>query len=234
MKRLFIDMDGTLAECQEGTPFEIVCENGYAANLPVNGNMVDATKSLVKLCHKKGVEVFILSAVLDLSHSIPDKDKWLDNVLPGVFDTEHRLYVPYGMNKAEFVMQKLDANKNSAFLSQCYLLDDYSKNIREWTEAGGKAIKVFNGVNGRSGTFYGAYTCSWLNARQIVADVLRNMGLRADTWVCDILSDLLEENRDNIENNGGGYDLGYAEGYQEALTDVLRGVGYPATADARE
>ena len=129
MKRLFIDMDGTLAEWQEGTPFEIVCENGYAANLPVNGNMVDATKSLVKLCHKKGVEVFILSAVLDLSHSIPDKDKWLDNVLPGVFDTEHRLYVPYGMNKAEFVMQKLDANKNSAFLSQCYLLDDYSKNI---------------------------------------------------------------------------------------------------------
>lgn len=111
MKRLFIDMDGTLAEWQEGTPFEIVCENGYAANLPVNGNMVDATKSLVKLCHKKGVEVFILSAVLDLSHSIPDKDKWLDNVLPGVFDTEHRLYVPYGMNKAEFVMQKLDANK---------------------------------------------------------------------------------------------------------------------------
>lgn len=67
MKRLFIDMDGTLAEWQEGTPFEIVCENGYAANLPVNGNMVDATKSLVKLCHKKGVEVFILSAVLDLS-----------------------------------------------------------------------------------------------------------------------------------------------------------------------
>lgn len=53
MKRLFIDMDGTLAEWQEGTPFEIVCENGYAANLPVNGNMVDATKSLVKLCHKK-------------------------------------------------------------------------------------------------------------------------------------------------------------------------------------
>lgn len=211
MKRLFIDMDGTLAEWQEGTPFEIVCENGYAANLPVNGNMVDATKSLVKLCHKKGVEVFILSAVLDLSHSIPDKDKWLDNVLPGVFDTEHRLYVPYGMNKAEFVMQKLDANKNSAFLSQCYLLDDYSKNIREWTEVGGKAIKVFNGVNGRSGTFYGA-----------------------DTWVCDIIGNLLEENRDNIENNGGGYDLGYAEGYQEALTDVLRGVGYPATADARE
>ena len=35
MKRLFIDMDGTLAEWQEGTPFEIVCENGYAANLPV-------------------------------------------------------------------------------------------------------------------------------------------------------------------------------------------------------
>lgn len=232
MKRLFIDMDGTLAEWQEGTPFEIVCENGYAANLPVNGNMVDATKTLVKLCRTRGVDVYILSAVLDFAHSIPDKDKWLDNVLPGVFDTEQRLYVPNGMNKAEFVMQKLNTNKDSAFLSQCYLLDDYSKNIREWTEAGGKAIKVFNGVNGRSGTFYGAYTCSWLNARQIIADVLRNMGLRADTWVCDIIGNLLEENRDNIENNGGGYDLGYAEGYQEALTDVLRGVGYPAAADA--
>ena len=58
------------------------------------------------------------------------------------------------------------------------------------------------------------------------------MGLRADTWVCDILSDLLEEKRDATDNYEDGYDMGCADGYQEALTDALRSVGYSAAADA--
>lgn len=229
MKRLFIDMDGTLAEWQY-LPFEEVCEVGFSANLSVNGNMAEAVKSLVKICRTKGVEVYILSAVVDLPHAIPDKNAWLDKILPGVFDDEHRLYVPYNTNKAEFVMHHFGATKNSAFLTECYLLDDYSKNIREWAAAGGKPIKVFNGINGRSGTFYGAYTCSWLNARQIVADVLRAMQLRADTWVCDVISNLLDENR--VDDYEDGYDMGNADGYREALTDVLRCVGYSAAAEA--
>ena len=40
--RLFVDMDGTLAEWQEGTPLEEVCAPGYFAQLPPNENMTKA------------------------------------------------------------------------------------------------------------------------------------------------------------------------------------------------
>ena len=40
--RLFVDMDGTLAEWQEGTPLEEVCAPGYFAQLPPNENMAKA------------------------------------------------------------------------------------------------------------------------------------------------------------------------------------------------
>ena len=34
MKRVFFDMDGVLAQWQDGTPFEVVCSPGYFKNLP--------------------------------------------------------------------------------------------------------------------------------------------------------------------------------------------------------
>lgn len=227
MKKLFIDMDGTLAEWQEGTPFEIVCERGYAAKLPINGNMVKATELLVDFCKKRQIEVYILSSVLDLPHSIPDKNAWLDKVLPGSFDAEHRLYVPYGEKKSDFVLRHFGFKKQSVAFSNCFLLDDYTENLAAWVNDGGTPIKVFNGINGKNGTYRGAYTCSWLNAEQITSDVLRAMKVRADDWVIDKIESFLQEmtadDGDDIPEDY--WDESYIEGYVASINDIIRILG---------
>ena len=67
--RLFVDMDGTLAEWQEGTPLEEVCAPGYFAQLPPNENMAKAMIRFWEYSRKNNIEVFILSAVFDDGHS---------------------------------------------------------------------------------------------------------------------------------------------------------------------
>ena len=169
-KRLFLDMDGTLAEWQEGTPIEKVCEPGYFANIPPNQNVVTAAMLLYASRKQLDVELFTLSAVFDDGHSIRDKNIWLDRYVPFI-DTDHRLFASCDKPKheAECFVKLGNITRND------YLLDDYTKNIIEWNGAGGTAIKLFNGVNGRSGVFHGAYTCSWLHPEAIVEDIKRFM-----------------------------------------------------------
>lgn len=90
--RLFVDMDGTLAEWQEGTPLEEVCAPGYFAQLPPNENMTKAMIRFWEYSRKNDIEVFILSAVFDDGHSIRDKNAWLDQYIPFI-DAEHRIFV---------------------------------------------------------------------------------------------------------------------------------------------
>lgn len=185
MKKLFIDMDGTLAQWQEGTPFEIVCESGYAAKLPINGNMVKATGLLV-------------------------------------------VYVPYGEKKSDFVLRHFGFKKQSVAFSNCFLLDDYTENLAAWVNDGGTPIKVFNGINGKNGTYRGAYTCSWLNAEQIKSDVLRAMKVRADDWVIDKIEALLQEASmddgdatfDDLDESM--YNDGYIDAQVACLNDILQ------------
>lgn len=42
----------------------------------------------------------------------------------------------------------------------------------------------------------------------------------------DILDKLMNENKENFEYAPAGYDKGYAEGYHDALVDVLHKCGY--------
>lgn len=165
-------MDGTLAVWQEGTPMEEVCEPGYFASIPPNENVLKAVTLLYALCNQLDIEIFTLSAVFDDGHSVRDKNIWLDKYLPFI-TASHRLFTPCDKPKHEAAcLQELGGiNHND------YLLDDYTKNIFEWKSVGGTPIKLFNGINGRSGTFFGAYTCSWLSPKQIVADIARIMNL---------------------------------------------------------
>lgn len=164
-KRLFVDMDGVLAKWIENEPFEAVCEPGYFLNLPPNICVVDAVKALCESVDRRGTEVYILSAVLDNGHAEREKRMWLDTYCPFIPE-KHRLFVSCDERKSTAVgsVSKSD-----------FLLDDYTKNLREWKDEGGTPIKLFNGVNGRSGSYVGAYTCAWLAPQQIVADIQRFM-----------------------------------------------------------
>lgn len=159
-KRLYFDMDGVLAKWQAGTPIETVCSPGYFANLPTEQNVVDALKLLAK---KDELELHILSAVFDEPHNIADKLHWIKINLEGAIWPENIHFVSNGTRKS-LALGGVDSDD--------ILIDDYSKNISEWIEDGGTAIKMFNATNGRTGKYYGAYTCTWLAPCQIADDIM--------------------------------------------------------------
>lgn len=161
--RLFVDMDGTLAEwrnivislehieeCYKKDVIEqkldrILYTPGYFRSLKPQMNVVAAIKKIIA---EGEIETFILSCALpDKYGQSPEKDKdwWLDRYIPEI-DKEHRIFVPNGENKNNYIpggIRPTDA-----------LLDDYTKNLRNFSEVA-RAIKLENNINGRHGTWAG-------------------------------------------------------------------------------
>lgn len=223
-KILFVDMDGTLAAWTPATSEELNRPR-FFAQLPVNGSMVQAMRLIYEACQKHDNAVYILSAVLPNETVIQEKNEWLNKHCPYI-KAENRIFVPYGANKAEFASEHLNVD-----LSVCYLLDDYSQNIKEWAKAGGHPIKVFNNINGKSLRFEGNYTCAWLAPRQVCNDVLCIMGEKGDENVRVTVQRMISENKDNFSYAAKGFDEGYASGYQDALVDILNQFGWKEDAE---
>jgi 5'(3')-deoxyribonucleotidase len=139
-RRYFIDMDGVIAEW--GT--EGYTEKGYFATRPLMKNMVDAVKQMIS----EGKDVYVLSAVLQDNHSAGDKHSWLDEIFGDLMPMEHRIFVPYGECKADYITQFSD--------SENVLIDDYNDNLFAWR---GVAIKFLNGINGGSRVWKGHSIC---------------------------------------------------------------------------
>ena len=57
-RRIFVDMDGTLAEWKNVESENVLYEKGYYENLKPNENLLNAIKELIQ----KGENVFILSS----------------------------------------------------------------------------------------------------------------------------------------------------------------------------
>lgn len=148
-KRLFIDMDGTLAEWRSEAGPEELYKRGYFASLRPYPTILHAVQD-IWLASKAGeidIEMFILSAYLpDALWAKTEKLIWLDRYLPEMFDDAHRLFVPCNSSKLDYVPRGVDASD--------FLLDDYTLNLREWNNAGGKTIKVYNGCNGKKNPFW--------------------------------------------------------------------------------
>ena len=142
-RRLFIDMDGTLAEWKENESTDILYEKGYYEKLKPNEFLLQVIKELVK----KGEDIYILSSFLnDSKYALEEKNNWLDRYLPELSKNK-RIFIKYGDNKALSVpngVSKFD-----------YLIDDYTKNLFDWNDAGGVAIKFLNGINNNSKQWQG-------------------------------------------------------------------------------
>ena len=67
-KRIFLDMDGVLAEYKADASVEDMKVAGYFKNLAPREQMIEAVKYLLSM---KGFDVFILSAVLLLYNEPP-------------------------------------------------------------------------------------------------------------------------------------------------------------------
>lgn len=153
-RRIFIDMDGVLAVFDPGKSLEEVAMPGYFKNLAPMQNVVAAVKNII-LNYSEDYEVYSLSSTLH-EEAIRDKCFWLDKELPEL-PQENRIFVPYGKMKKDYISELQDSD---------ILLDDFSKNLREWH---GVAIKLMNGINGTKGTW-----CGYSVNGKATPDVIRN------------------------------------------------------------
>ena len=153
-RRLFIDMDGVLAVFDPDKSLEEVAMPGYFRNLAPMSNVVAAVKAIINN-YGSEYEVYSLSSTLH-EEAIQDKSYWLDKVLPEL-PKENRIFVPYGKMKKDYIAELHDSD---------ILIDDFSKNLREWH---GVAIKLMNGINGTKGTW-----CGYSVNGKATPDVIRN------------------------------------------------------------
>ena len=130
MIKIFLDLDGTLARFNVRNALErFDKEEGFFARLKAYKN-IEVVNELAKTNN-----LFIISAS---PNEQADKDKmiWLEKYLPNI-NVENITICRLGQNKAQIIQDKYNITINE----ECYLLDDYTKNLDEWEAVGGKGIK---------------------------------------------------------------------------------------------
>lgn len=137
-------MDGTLTEYKMNATVSDMMKEGFFRNLKPREQMLEAIRYLLEF-QKEETEVFILSAVFPQTETESKREKnlWLDKYLPEI-DSCHRIYTRVGEDKASFI---------GTIGENDILVDDYSRNLSQWVEKGGRAIKILNEVNGKNGSF---------------------------------------------------------------------------------
>ncbi len=156
-KALYVDMDGTLARFHdvEKRFIEEMWTPGFYVNMKPFANLTAAIALFIN--RNPDVEVYLLSAVLDTDPPFieGEKNAWMDKYLPEI-DTAHRIFTRAGEDKSQYI----DLENH-----ECFLLDDYNKNLYEFEVAGGQGIKFCNDINHRGmGEFGGSKGFLWTGA----------------------------------------------------------------------
>lgn len=156
-QKIYVDMDGTLMKWNPEASLEEVTSKGYFRNLAAEANVCKAIRKIIATSE---YEVFILSSVFVDDHSIEEKKQSLNYYLPEITE-DHMIFVPYGESKSNFLNSRRKTD---------VLIDDFSENLHKWH---GIAIKMYNGINGRHGTWTGYSVYNRMEpeylAKQIIA-----------------------------------------------------------------
>ena len=158
MIKLFIDLDGTVAKFNVRNALErFDKEIGFFANLGAYKG-IEAINEMALLKN-----VYVISASPNTQADI-DKMVWLNKYLPNIHK-ENITLCRLGENKAKIIENKY----NLIIDSNCYLLDDYSKNLFEWVANGGTGIKRLTSVADNSRGLWKGLTIKDLNK---IAEIL--------------------------------------------------------------
>lgn len=135
MKKIFLDLDGTLARFNVKNALQrFDNEIGFFANLLAYKGIEEINEMA------KAGNVYVISASPN-EQADSDKMKWIEKYLPALQITNIVL-CRLGENKAQVIKSQLNINIDS----ETYLLDDYTKNLTEWESAGGVGIKRLTSV----------------------------------------------------------------------------------------
>ena len=152
MIRLFLDLDGTLARFNVRNALErFDNEVGFFANLLAYKGI-----EVVNELAKNG-NLFIISASPN-EQADNDKMIWLEKYLPNI-KKDNITICRLGENKAQIIQNKY----NFVIDNNCYLLDDYTKNLNEWESFGGVGIKRLTQVSDNSRKLWKGLTIKHLN-----------------------------------------------------------------------
>ena len=148
-KRLFVDMDGTLAKFKKVDELEELYEKGYFVKLMPQRNVVNAIREIVLI--GRDLDVFILSAFLsDSSYALEEKNEWIEidsakyffgedgSKVTGLLEKDGDIY-PLGDDGALKSMQWVDVDGNSYY-----------------TNEDGTAMAGWRVINGRKYYFVGS------------------------------------------------------------------------------
>ena len=163
MIKIFLDLDGTLARFNVRNALErFDKEKGFFARLKAYKN-IEIVNELAKTNN-----LFIISAS---PNEQADKDKmiWLEKYLPNI-NVENITICRLGQNKAQIIQDKYNITINE----QCYLLDDYTKNLNEWESFGGKGIKRLTFVSDNSRKLWKGYCLKDLRQLSILINSIVN------------------------------------------------------------
>lgn len=135
MKKIFLDLDGTVAKFNVKNALQrFDNEVGFFARLGAYKGI-----EVINELAKSGI-IYVISASPN-TQADQDKQEWLNKYLPNI-PQENITMCRLGENKAKII-----TTKYSITISQeCYLLDDYTKNLQEWVANGGTGIKRLTSV----------------------------------------------------------------------------------------
>ncbi len=165
-KRLFVDMDGTLARFHDEAQYlERMFEKDFFRNLKPFEEIVEGIKTFKD--NNPDVEVFILSAAVsgEPPYCRSEKHAWLDEHLPCI-DRDHRIFTRVGEPKSKYIPGGISLND--------FLLDDYNVGLEQWVADGGRAIKAKNNINhkGLNGELWRGSLVDILQKPQDICDAL--------------------------------------------------------------
>jgi len=176
LKRIYFDMDGTLAEWR-GWVKDVsqIYEKDYFASLNPQASVVNAVRLLAQ---ENIAEIKILSSYLsDSPYAADEKYAWVQKWMSDFIDKSDVILVPGGISKPEFI---------GHICKDDILVDDYSKNLTEWETAGGTPVKCFNQYNGKSGAYWknhiSALMCSQYNYKYLKRLIEGEEGDYYDTY----------------------------------------------------
>lgn len=139
MKKIFLDMDGTIARFNvKNALTRFDNEIGFFTKLLAYKGIAQINEMA------KAGNVYIISASPN-EQADRDKIEWLSQYLPAL-KIENVVLCRLGENKAEIIKSQL----NIEIDNETYLLDDYTKNLTEWESAGGVGIKRLTSVSDNS------------------------------------------------------------------------------------
>lgn len=149
---IFFDMDGVLSIFygpiglpNDNREYPINQLNHYFKYAKPNPQIQEFIKTL----QNKQISLYLVTHTtemdkeLDLQHMY-DKQVWLETHYPNVFSPEHKIVIPnQTVSKAKAVQITTGINIKKTDI----LIDDYNKNLTDWTDKGGTAIKFINNKN---------------------------------------------------------------------------------------